>query len=286
MYYSTFLSTKKRAKDVEFFSANSNVYYNNDLNSYIVGGLDSSSNYLILDEKTCSVTGNGILDLNFNLGRIKTTSVGNIFNKKGEIGFEGFLFLDFDFSDDALEIMANDIFSAPGDEIFEYDINYENNLSRLLGKSAKEDLMIDLEINDAFEKLPKKMNQTISMTKINFVWNKKNESFISQKNIGLGNIKETQVNGMLNGHILIEKGRNTDILTLYLQTEFYDEYYFTYKSGVMRAISTNPEFNAAITDVKDTKRKSKSVQGLDPFRYMLANEDSPEKFLKKIKKKF
>ena len=286
MYYSTFLSTKKRAKDVEFFSANSNVYYNNDLNSYIVGGLDSSSNYLILDEKTCSVTGNGILDLNFNLGRIKTTSVGNIFNKKGEIGFDGFLFLDFDFSDDALEIMANDIFSAPGDEIFEYDINYENNLSRLLGKSAKEDLMIDLEINDAFEKLPKKMNQTIAMTKINFVWNKKNESFISQKNIGLGNIKETQVNGMLNGHILIEKGRNTDILTLYLQTEFYDEYYFTYKSGVMRAISTNPEFNAAITDVKDTKRKSKSVQGLDPFRYMLANEDSPEKFLKKIKKKF
>ena len=146
--------------------------------------------------------------------------------------------------------------------------------------------MIDLEINDAFEKLPKKMNQTIAMTKINFVWNKKNESFISQKNIGLGNIKEIQVNGMLNGHILIEKGRNTDILTLYLQTEFYDEYYFTYKSGVMRAISTNPEFNTAITDVKDTKRKSKSVQGLDPFRYMLANEDSPEKFLKKIKKNF
>ena len=54
----------------------------------------------------------------------------------------------------------------------------------------------------------------------------------------------------------------------------------------MRAISTNPEFNAAITDVKDIKRKSKSVQGLDPFRYMLANEDSPEKFLKKIKKNF
>ena len=57
--------------------------------------------------------------------------------------------------------MLPNLFSAPGDEIFEYDINYENNLSRLLGKSAKEDLMIDLEINDAFEKLPKKMNQTL-----------------------------------------------------------------------------------------------------------------------------
>ena len=54
----------------------------------------------------------------------------------------------------------------------------------------------------------------------------------------------------------------------------------------MRAISTNPEFNTAITDVKDTKRKSKSIKGMDPFRYMLANEDSPEKFLKKINKKY
>ena len=33
-------------------------------------------------------------------------------------------------------------------------------------------------------------------------------------------------------------------------------------------------------------RKSKSIKGLDPYRYMLANEDSPEKFLKKIKNKF
>ena len=202
------------------------------------------------------------------------------------MGFSGFLFLDFDFAEKALEIMATDIFSAPGDEIFDYDKKYENNLGILLGNEAKEELMIDLEINDAFEKLPKKMNKTFALTKLNFEWDSKNESFISRNNIGVGNIGETQINGMLNGHLLIEKGRNSDILTLYLQTEFYDEYYFTYKSGVMRAISTNPEFNAAIVDVKDTKRKSKSIQGLDPFRYMLANEDSPEKFLKKIKKKF
>ena len=286
IYYSTFLSTKKRAKDIEFFQSGSSVYYNNDLSSYIVGGLDSSSNYLILDDKTCSVSGSGIIDLNFNLGRINTTSVGNIYNRNGEIGFDGFVLLDFDFSEKALEIMANDIFSAPGDEIFEYDKAYEANLSRLVGKDKKEDLMIDLEINDAFEKLPKPLNKTLSITKANFVWNNKNESFITKNNIGIGSIGDIQINGMLNGNILIEKGRNSDVLSIYLQTEFYDEYFFTYKNGLMRAISTNPEFNASITDIKDTKRKSKSIQGLDPYRYMLANEDAPEKFLKKIKNKF
>ena len=54
----------------------------------------------------------------------------------------------------------------------------------------------------------------------------------------------------------------------------------------MRAISTNPEFNLAISDLKDTKRKSKSIKGKAPYRYMLANEDAPEKFLKRIKKQF
>ena len=71
-----------------------------------------------------------------------------------------------------------------------------------------------------------------------------------------------------------------------MQTEFYDEYFFVYKNGLMRAISTNPEFNSAILEVKDSKRKSESVKGLDPYRYMLANEDAPEKFLKRIKKEF
>ena len=64
--------------------------------------------------------------------------------------------------------MATDIFSAPGDEIFNYDKKYENNLGILLGNEAKEELMIDLEINDAFEKLPKKMNKTFALTKLNF----------------------------------------------------------------------------------------------------------------------
>ena len=287
IFYPTFMSTKKRAKDLEFFSATSSVYYNKSNSSYVIGGQDSVSNILLLDEKTCTVSGDGIIDLNLNLGRIKTKSVGKILNKnKNQLEVDGFLMFDFDFSKDAMEIMAQDIFSAPGEEIFEYDKDYENNLSKLVGREQKEDLMIDLEMNDAFEELPKSMNYNLSFTDLNLVWDKKNKAFVTKGNLGLGNIKNTQINGVLNGHILIEKGRNSDVLTIYLQTEFYDEYFFVYKNGLMRAISTNPEFNSAILEVKDSKRKSESVKGLDPYRYMLANEDAPEKFLKRIKKEF
>ena len=287
MYYSAFLSPKKRAIDPDFFTANSNVYYNYQNSSFIVGGLDSVSNYLILDNKTCAVSGAGAVDLNLNLGRIKTKTVGKISNiDKNNLSLDGFLMLDFDFSEKAMEIMAQDIFSAPGDEMFEYNQDYADNLSRIVGNDRKDELMIDLEMHDAFEKLPKSMSYTLAFTDINLVWDKKNKSFVSKGNIGIGSIDKTQINGVLEGHVLIEKGRNSDILTIYLRTEFYDEYFFVYKNGLMRAISTNPEFNLAISEVKDKKRKSKSVQGATPYRYMLANEDAPEKFLKRIKKQF
>ena len=189
-------------------------------------------------------------------------------------------------SEKAMEIMAQDIFSAPGDEMFEYTQDYADNLSRIVGNDRKDELMIDLEMHDAFEKLPKSMSYTLAFTDINLNWDKKNKSFVSKGNIGIGSIDKTQINGILEGHVLIEKGRNSDILTIYLRTEFYDEYFFVYKNGLMRAISTNPEFNLAISGVKDKKRKSKSVQGATPYRYMLANEDAPEKFLKRMKKQF
>ena len=287
IYYSAFLSPKKRAIDPDFFTANSGVYYNNQNSSFIVGGLDSVSNYLVLNNKTCVVSGAGAVDLNLNLGRIKTETVGKISNiDKNNLSLDGFLMLDFDFSEKAMEIMAQDIFSSPGDEIFEYNQDYEDNLSRIVGNDRKDELMIDLEMHDAFEELPKSMNYTFAFTDINLIWDKKNKSFVSKGNIGIGSIDKTQINGLLEGHVLVEKGRNSDILTIYLRTEFYDEYFFVYKNGLMRAISTNPEFNLAISEVKDKKRKSKSVQGMTPYRYMLANEDAPEKFLKRIKKQF
>ena len=90
------------------------------------------------------------------------------------------------------EIMAQDIFSAPGDEIFEYNKNYENNLSRIVGYDIKDELMIDLEMHDAFEKLPNSMNYSLSFTDIILSWDNKNKSFISENNIGLGSINNTQ----------------------------------------------------------------------------------------------
>ena len=286
--YSTFLSIKDRAIDSPLFKSSSKISYNSSTSEFIIGLNDSTENYFILNNKSCETYGAGEIDLNIDLGRINVKSIGVLSNLKEnkEQEFSGFFMLDFLFSPKAMQVMAEDIFSAPGDDIFEYNDLYKNNLLYLVGSEQKEELMIDLEMNDEFNKLPKEMLFTLSFSDIKFKWDNKKKAYLSVGDIGLGNILNNQIHGILDGYILIEKGRNSDVLTIYLQTEFYDEYYFTYKNGLMRSVSTNPDFNLAISDVNDNKRKASQERGQKPYRYMLAQEDAPEKFIKRIKKEF
>jgi len=75
-------------------------------------------------------------------------------------------------------------------------------------------------------------------------------------------------------------------MTIYMQTELYDEYYFYYKNGVMQAWSTNPYFTEAINEIKDDKRVADRVKGVQSYRYMTGADDVTEKFLKNVKKKY
>jgi len=286
--YSTFLSRKDRAIDADLLKASYTLAYDKKRFAYVIGGPDTLSNYFTLYDRTCKTTGEGIVDLNLDLGQVDVTSVGKLShdmrNQKKE--FEGFFMLDFLFSEKAMQVMAKDIYSAPGDGMFEYDHAYANNLGRIVGKEKGDMLMLDLELKDEFVDFPKEMSHTLSFTKAKFKWDNVNKAYVAKGELWLGNINESQLNGLLDGYIIIEKGRNSDVLTIYLQTEFYDEYYFQYKNGVMRSWSTNEDFNIAIREITDAKRKAEPKKGATPYRYMSAPEDVTEKFLKSVKKKY
>jgi hypothetical protein len=286
--YSTFLSRKDRAIDADLLKASYTLVYDKKQFAYVIGGPDALSSYFTFYDKTCKTKGEGLIDLNLELGQINVITVGgfthDMKNQKKE--FEGFFMLDFFFSDKAMQVMAKDIYSAPGDGMFEYDHAYSNNLGRIVGKEKGDMLMLDLELKDEFVDFPKEMNHSLSFTKAKFKWDNVNKAYVAKGELWLGNINESQLNGLLDGYVIIEKGRNSDVLTIYLQTEFYDEYYFQYKSGVMRSWSTNEDFNIAIRDITDAKRKAEPKKGATPYRYMSAPEDVTEKFPKSVKKKY
>ena len=130
------------------------------------------------------------------------------------------------------------------------------------------------------------MSNSIVFAKTKLRWDNKNKAYVAKGSIAVSSIMERQVNSTLDGYLIIEKGTNSDVLTIYLMTELYDEYYFQYKNGVMKAWSTNVDFTAAINDVKVKKRKAEEMRGKRSYRYMSANDDVTEKFLKYIKKKY
>ena len=286
--YSAFLSRKDRIIDADLLKASYTLTYDKKRFAYVIGGPDTLSNYFTLYDRTCKTTGEGIVNLNLDLGQVEVTSVGKLShdmnNQKKD--FEGFFMLDFLFSEKAMQVMAKDIYSAPGDGLFEYDQAYANNLGRVVGNEKGDMLMLDLELKDEFIKFPDELNHTLSFTKAKFKWDNVNKAYVAKGELWLGNINDSQLNGLLDGYIIIEKGRNSDVLTIYLQTEFYDEYYFQYKNGVLRSWSTNEEFNIAIREITDAKRKAEPKKGATPYRYMSAPEDVTEKFLKSVKKKY
>ena len=288
-FYSTFLSTKKLdALDVSVLSASYSLQYNSINQSFVIGGPDSLSNYFVLNDKTCKNSGEGILDLNLNLGQINSQFAGNITNDmySNDTEIDGFFCLDFFLNKDAMDIMAEDLYGAPGDDFFEYDSKFAKNLTRIVGKEDAESLIVDLEMRDEYSKFPEALEHSIVFTNTKFKWDNINKSYVAKGAIAIHSIFDKVVNSFVDGYIIIEKGQNSDVLTIYLQTELYDEYYFYYKNGVMQAWSTNPYFTEAINEVSDGKRVAERSKGAQSYRYMTAADDITEKFLKMAKKKY
>ena len=288
-FYSTFLSKKKRAAiDVSVLSASYTLQYDHKKIAYIVGGPDALSNYYTLYDKTCVTSGEGILDLNLNLGHVKLQSIGSathyIASQRTEI--EGFLMLDFFFSDDAMMHMAERLLDSKDEEVFEYDNDFSNNLGRIVGEESAERLLLDLKLNDEYPVFPDEMIHSIVLAKTKLKWDNINKAYISKGPISVHSIMGEHLNSTHAGHLIIEKGQNSDVLTLFLDTEYDYKYYFQYKNGVMRAWSDNPDFKIAIDDVSVEKRKAERVKGTSAFRYMFVSEEFAEKSLKRLMKKY
>ena len=288
-FYSTFLSKKKRVPlDLSIFSASYNLEYDKKRFAYIVGGPDTLSNYYTLYDKTCATFCEGNIDLNLNLGQVKTELVGNanhkMYSGKTELG--GFLMLDFFFSEEAMIHMASALYDSKDEELFEYDDNFSKNLSRVVGHKRAEMLLLDLQLTDEYPEFPVEMEHSIVFAKTNFRWDDENKAYVFKGPIAVHSMMGKHLNSTHSGLIIIEKGPNSDILTFYLDTDYDYKYYFQYRNGVMSSWSDNPDFEIAINEISNDKRRSERVRGAPAYRYMFVSEEVAERSLRKLIKKY
>jgi hypothetical protein len=73
------------------------------------------------------------------------------------------------------------------------------------------------------------------------------------------------------------KRRGGDSWSLYLEPAEGQWYFFTYRNGLMSAVSSNKDFNNAIGDTKPEKRV---LKGKESYEYNQATEMSKRNFLR------
>ncbi len=254
--YPTFLSEKRAEEDKSLMEQEGVITFNEKAQEYRIGtkkklrNRDMPGAFISLHKKSCKVKGNGPIDMGGELGIIETQNFGTI-TKAPEQDYKlnTTLTLDFFMNEDALEEMADHLNEHPKLTSFDFSKKvYENSLRELVGVERSDELISQLSLKGEFKKFPEELNKSLVLSDVNFVWDENTTSYRSKGSIGVANILEEQVFKNVKGHIVLSKHRKADKLSFYLELDENNWYYFSYRKGVMQAISSNEDFNTVIEE--------------------------------------
>jgi hypothetical protein len=288
--YSTFLSVKQDIEDEEVLSARGFLYFDKKSRQYQVASRDKlrdkklPGNFIALDIDRCEMVGDGAINMGNSLGQVKFTPVGEVKHNMTENKFNitSSVVIDFFFLEDALKKMEERINQYP--DLKPVDIGktfYEKSIREVMGLEKSDKIISELTLSGTIKRLPNEMIKTLYLADLKLVWSETDGSFRSDGPIGIAHIGKKDVFRYTHGYIELEKARSGDVLHIYIELDEANWYYFTYKRGLMRAFSSDNDFNNAILEVKDDKRKAEG-KGSDAYTYMLGTKKLRNDFIKRF----
>ncbi len=296
--YSAFLSPRKHYSDVLISSAQGVLYFDKASGEYRIGSHEKvlnptlPGNYLALDKNYCRLAGEGILNLNVDLGQVRLTTVGNILQdmEKDTVALDVMIGFDFFFHPEALKVMQSEIDSlASLPPVDTRSDTYRKMLEELPapgqhpGSEEKENAKKkEVSIFAQLQSVPPEQKHTIFLSKVHLVWNQETRSFISEGKIGIGNIDGHPLNVMMDGYLEIQKRRSGSSFDLYLQPDDRLFYYFAYTTGVLQAIARNRQFMYLLMNEKESKRVLRNGRGGPGYMYMPGVSRKMSMFLQRM----
>jgi len=292
--YTSFLTTKLKFSDDPVLSSGGYLRFNDTTGYYEIcdsakmANRDMEGNYLSFHKKLCLVLGEGKMDLGVNLGQVKVTPVGKIRENldSWQTQMEVMLGVDFFFNDAALTAMVsklNESYFLPA--VDPSTKEYQTAIRELLGMKRSKALMGDFALLGGFENVPPEMNHELFFSQVKMKWNHYYTAWESVGKIGIGNIKNTQVNKFVDGFIEVKKSRGGDILNIYLEIDPKTWYFFTYTRGTLKTISSDDEYNNYVINLKDKERKSPDKESDTPYMFFPATDRAKDNFVSEMKKR-
>lgn len=289
--YTSYLNGRKKYSHTDVIAAQGFLTYDKEKEEYRISNKDKlqemsfSGNYLSLNTKNCKVYGEGDIELGEDLGQVKIHTAGVVQHNQldDDVIFDLVMINDFFFSGDALKKMAKKLEEASSLDPVKLDRpTFEKGLREVLGKAEGDKLIAQTNLYGEFKKLPESLKKSIVFNEVKFKWDDDSKSYKSFGKIGISNIDNKQINKYVEGKVELIKKRSGDVFTIYLEVDKNNWYFFTYTRGMMQAISSDSDFNTAITETKPDKRKSKAAKGEQPYQFMYSTERKKRDFLRKF----
>jgi len=294
--YSAFLSPLRSAVDEFALPVEGFLYYDKGLKEYRISNKEKlverslPGNYISLSTGDCKIYAEGNMTLGNRFGQVKVEPFGavNHYLVPDSILFDLFTTVDFFFDEGAINKMADAIVAKT--DLTPTDFSrpvYEKGLREKLGKEQADKSISQLNLYGSFKKFPDELNKTIVFTDLKMKWSKQDKCYLSYGKIGIGNIYKTQVNRYVDGRVEIKKLRAGDEMTIYIEIEPNNWYYFNYstRTNTILAVSSNEAFNNAIKELKPDKRKKDGNKELkEPdITFNICPPSKKTLFLKKTK---
>lgn len=288
--YASFFDLKHRAADKPVIYADGMLLFDEETSEYRVSNpkklldITEGGNYVSLNTAECMVHGEGKLAIGEGLGLLKMETLGkaDYSYRTDSLTMELVMALDFFFSDPALKVFVKDLESAGGLGVSLNNDAYLYALNHWVGSTKAEDLEGEIALYGTMRKIPEELNKTIVFADIQLEYNAITKSFIYQGPIGIGNVKENQINRYVDGKIEISREKTGDVFTILLYISDEKWYLFDYSRGRMMALSGNEEFNKVIRDTKPDKRKIQDESSREMFLYTLSTPRKKKSFEKRF----
>lgn len=288
--YPAFLAKRKNYSDIAVVRSSGYLTFDKPDGKYKIASKDKlvefnlPGNYLSLHKTACNMYGEGKMDLGVNLDRISTTQVGSMNHDlvTDNMYIEMLLGLNFFLPDKCIEIMAKDINTMPGLEAVDLSRSvFEKGMAEILGKTKANEVLAEFSLG-RMKRMPKELEHTLFINDLTLKWKPAAKAYVNEGSIGIGIIGKEYINRMVAGHVEIIKKRSGDKISIYLELDESNWYFFNYTRGVMQVASSNETFMNVMKELKPDQRKLPTEKGEKPYAFYPVAATNKNKFLKHI----
>ena len=274
--YPAFLSSLENKNDKILFTSAGVLSYNDQTKEYRIASAEKlinraeKGNYISLHTQSCSMKGDGVVDLAVDMPDVEFKTVGtieyNMANRKTSMNLSGSLSHYYD--EKAMEMMSNAIIGT--EELTGVDFNrttLEQSIKELVDEKSAENFKSDYTIKGEVKRIPKAMQAPMYFTNLRLEWDDRNKAFVSKPITGIVNtyntpiMKDFTVRVALSYSVNNADRGNKFMYKVDLPGNRY--YYYHYerlkKETRLQVFTTDKLLETYLLEMKEDKKKQKKL---------------------------